>query len=157
MISYCFVSQSEKKKKCITSYLKTRRYPFKIERKNRKSTRSPPTGACQESSGWSATGGRPVGERWLVRHRRAPLRRAVVGPPLAGTPQESDGWSATGGRPSGERWLVRHWRAPLRRAVVCPPLAGKSLTLKKKQFDPPANLLTQCHFVLQAIHDGKHR
>ena len=62
----------------------------------------PLAGAPQESSGWSATGGRPSGERWLVRHWRAPLRRAMVGPPLVGAPQESGSWSATGGHPSGE-------------------------------------------------------
>ena len=90
----------------------------------------PLAGAPQESGGWSATGGRPSGDWWLVRHWRAPLRRPVVGPPLAGTPQKSGGWSATG---------------------------GQITNFKKKQFDPPANLLTQCHFVLQAIHDGKHR
>ena len=39
-------------------------------------------GALQESSDWSGTGGRPSGERWLVRHWQAPLRRALVGPPL---------------------------------------------------------------------------
>ena len=60
----------------------------------------PHAGAPQESSGWSASGGRPSGKQWLVRHWRAPLRRAVVGPPLAGAFQESGGWSAIGGRPS---------------------------------------------------------
>ena len=58
----------------------------------------PPLATPQESSGWSATGGGPSGERWLVRHWRAPFRRAVVGPPLAGAPQESGGWSSTGGQ-----------------------------------------------------------
>ena len=75
----------------------------------------PLAGARQESGGWSATGGRSSEERWLVRHWQAPLRRAVVGPPLAGAPQESRGWSATG---------------------------GQITYFKKKQFDPPANLLT---------------
>ena len=62
----------------------------------------PLAGAPQESGGWSATGGRPSKEQWLVRHWRAPLKRALVGPPLAGAPQESGSWSATGGHPSGE-------------------------------------------------------
>ena len=47
----------------------------------------------------------------MVCHWQAPLKRAVVGPPLAGAPQESSGWSATGGRPS---------------KVVGLPLAGAS-------------------------------
>ena len=73
----------------------------------------PLAGASQETGGWSATGGRPSREQLLVRHWRAPLRKAVVGSPLAGAPQKSGGWSATDRRPSRERWLVRHWRAPL--------------------------------------------
>ena len=43
----------------------------------------PLAGAPQENGGWSATGGRLSGERWLDRHWPAPLKREVVGPPLA--------------------------------------------------------------------------